>query len=225
MTGAVRESVRRSAARVTSRDVLPVPWWALVWCALIPLILTSSWLVAGAMQPRSYDPVRQTVSVLAGHAGAHRWIVTAGLILAGLCYFAAAASLTFLRSRARVGLAVSGGAAVGVGLCPEPVVGTTAQHMLFTSIGAASIAVWPALTSQREASASALLRPPVTIVTTVIFLVMLGWLVAEARGGTVVGLVERLDSSIQIAWPFVVTFAVMAADRRAAVGRATAMSG
>jgi uncharacterized protein DUF998 len=189
----------------------PLVRWVLICTGLIPLVLTSAWLIAGAMQVGPYDATRQTISVLAGHAGTHRWIVTAGLAAAGLCYFAAAAGLAALRTRARIGLVISGAAAIGVAASPEPVVGTSVQHMTFTSIGAASIAVWPALTAQRNNPASVLTSAPVAISTTALFLTMLAWLVIEAQTGTAVGMVERLDSSSQIAWPFVVALTLRSA--------------
>jgi hypothetical membrane protein len=185
----------------------------LVCCGLIPIVLTSSWLIAGAVQSPSYNPIRQTVSVLAGHAGDHRWIVTLALIAVGPCYVAAAAGLRFLRPTARAALVVSGAASIGVALCPEPVVGSTTQHMTFTSIGAASIAVWPLLTAQRDAPASVLTSTSVAVAATTVFLVMLGWLVVEAQIGTAVGFVERLDSSVQLAWPFAVAVSARYATR------------
>jgi hypothetical protein len=186
----------------------PIAWWVFACAALIPVLLTSAWMIAGAVAPASYDPVRQTVSALAGHAGTHRWIVTVALIAVGPCYFAVAAGITILNRWARIGLVVSGVASVGVALCPEPVVGSTVQHMTFTAIGASSIAVWPALTVQRDNPASVLTTAPVVAIVTSVFLAMLGWLVYEAQGGEAVGLVERLDCTIQVVWPFVVALAV-----------------
>jgi hypothetical protein len=206
-------SAVRGSGRQPDDAARPIAWRALGCCGLIPVLLTSSWLIAGAVQSTAYNPIRQTVSVLAGHAGTHRWIVTVALIAVGPCYFAAAAALRFLRPTARIGLVVSGAASIGVAVCPEPVVGSTTQHMAFTSVGAASIAVWPLLTAQRESQASILTSTPVAVATTTFFLVMLGWLVVEAQIGTAVGLVERLDSSIQLAWPFAVAVSARNAMR------------
>jgi hypothetical protein len=44
---------------------------------------TAGYLVAGTLQPTSYSPVRDTVSVLAGYAGADRWLMTSALFLVG----------------------------------------------------------------------------------------------------------------------------------------------
>ena len=59
--------------------------WAVVSAALSPVLLTGGYLVAGALQPASYSPVRKTISVMAGQAGTDRWIMTGGLFLVAGC--------------------------------------------------------------------------------------------------------------------------------------------
>jgi hypothetical protein len=213
----VASTAGRRAQRVVNPD-RPVAWWAITGAAMLPVVLISAWMIAGALQPGPYNPVRQTVSTLAGQAGSHPWIVTSALIAVGPSYFAVACGLPAVRRAARIGLAVSGFAAIGIALSPEPVVGSTPQHVAFTGIGAASIAVWPALTAQRESPASILTTFPVAMTTTAIFLAMLGWFVAEAHGGSAVGFVERLDSSVQIVWPLAVALSVRGAQASERVG-------
>jgi hypothetical protein len=41
-------------------------------------------------------------------------------------------------------------------------------------------------------------------VVTVVFLALLCWLVIETQGGSDLGMAERLTSSVQTSWPFVV---------------------
>jgi hypothetical protein len=207
--------VRGTASTTPARPrpvtpVRPVAWWALICAGLCATLLPCAWLVAGALQPAAYNPIHQTVSVLAGRAGMHRWIVTGALLLVGVCYLATAAGLAALRRCARVGLVVAGAAAIGIALCPEPVKGTTTEHMTCTSIGAATIAIWPALTTRRGGHVPTVLSVPVTAATTVAFLALLGWLLFEARTDGRVGLAERLDSSVQVVWPFVVAVALRA---------------
>jgi hypothetical protein len=43
------------------------------------VLLIGGWVVADELQPVSYSPVRQTLGVLAGHAGTDRWIMTMAL--------------------------------------------------------------------------------------------------------------------------------------------------
>ena len=205
--------LRRPGRRAMPSD-RPIPWWVLTCAGLCSTLLTSAWLIADALQPATYSPVHQTVSVLAGHAGAHRWIVTTALVLVGACYVLTALGMTVLRMSARVGLVVSGAAATGVALCPEPVKGTTTQHMAFTTVGAAAIAVWPALTVRRGPGVSAVVSVPVTTAATAVFMGLLAWLFFEAQTDGRVGLAERLDSSIQALWPFVVAVALRSLPTR-----------
>src|SRR5258705_6828083 len=51
----------------------PVPGWAVGTAFLAPVVLVGGWLIAGALQPASYSPMRQTMSVLAGHSRPDRW--------------------------------------------------------------------------------------------------------------------------------------------------------
>ena len=79
-----RDHVRRGPASATF-DLLPadlsgllragqpVPGWAVGTALLAPAVLVGGWLIAGALQPASYSPMRQTMSVLAGHSGTDRW--------------------------------------------------------------------------------------------------------------------------------------------------------
>ncbi|HLQ52769.1 MAG TPA: hypothetical protein VK162_00710, partial [Streptosporangiaceae bacterium] len=43
---------------------------------------------------------------------------------------------------------------------------------------------------------------------TAVFVALLGWLLAETRDGSVLGLAERLTSSIQTCWPFIIAVAL-----------------
>ena len=44
------------------------------------------------------------------------------------------------------------------------------------------------------------------------FVGLLGWLLIEAQGGSLLGLAERLTSSLQTSWPFVVAVALRRAN-------------
>jgi hypothetical protein len=48
---------------------------------------------------------------------------------------------------------------------------------------------------------------------TAVSIALLGWLVIETQGGSVLGLAERLTSSAQITWPFIVALALRSAPR------------
>jgi hypothetical membrane protein len=208
-------SYRSGLAELVSRRLRAdrtVSRWTLVSSGLSPVLLTAAWLIADSRQPASYSPRRQTVSVLAGHAGTDRWIVTAALYLIGGCYVATAAGLRAVDLPARMALLVAGLAAIGIATCPEPVHGSTVQHMVCTGIGAVVITVWPALVS-RQSTPSSLTGVRSAIVVTAVFVVLFIWTFIETQGGDALGLAERLSAGAQSCWPFVVAVAARRAMR------------
>jgi hypothetical protein len=48
---------------------------------------------------------------------------------------------------------------------------------------------------------------------TAVFMTLLAWLVAETRDGSVLGLAERLTSSIQTCWPFITAVTLLRTRR------------
>jgi hypothetical protein len=186
----------------------PVPGWTVVSAGLSPVLATGGWLIADAVQPASYSPIRKTVSVLAGHAGTDRWIMTGALFLVGACQLVTAVGLVGIPVPARIVLGVAGLSSIGIAASPEPVRGSTPQHLAWTALGAVAIAVWPAFVARRGPPRSLVLSRYGCAVVTAVFLVLLGWLVIETQGGTDLGLVERLFLSTETCWPFVVAVAL-----------------
>jgi Protein of unknown function (DUF998) len=181
-----------------------VPAWAIVSAGLTPILLTGGWLVAGVLQPVSYDPVRDTVSVMAGHAGTDRWVMTGALLLVGGFHLVTAAGLGAIRAPARVLLILAGLSSIGIATSPEPVVGSTPQHLAWTSFGAVIITVWPAFAARPGSPQPLILSRRGSAVVTAAFLALLCWLVIETQDGSYLGVAERLTSSVQTTWPFVV---------------------
>jgi hypothetical membrane protein len=186
----------------------PVPGWAVVSAGVSPVLLVSAWLIAGALQPASYSPLRQTVSVMAGLGGTDRWIMTWALLIVGGCHLVTAAGLTALRAPARILLVIAGCSSVGIALFPEPAIGSTPAHLAFTALGAAVIAIWPAFTATRAAGRPAVLSVLVAAAVTAVFVILLGWLVIETQGGGDLGLAERLVSAAETCWPLVVALSL-----------------
>jgi Protein of unknown function (DUF998) len=186
----------------------PVPVWTVVSAGLSPVLATAGWLVADAVQPASYSPIRKTVSVMAGHAGTDRWIMTGALFLVGGCQLVTALGLAGVRAPARILLAVAGLSSIGIAASPEPATGSTSQHLAWTSLGAVVIAVWPAFVARRAPPRPLILSSYGCAVVTAVFLALLGWLVIETQGGTDLGLTERLFLSIETCWPFAVAIAL-----------------
>ncbi|HEV2256706.1 MAG TPA: DUF998 domain-containing protein [Streptosporangiaceae bacterium] len=195
------------------RSSLAARPWALVSAGLAPVLLTGAYLIAGLLQPASYSPVHTTISAMAGQAGTDRWVMTGGIVLTGGCYLITAAGLTGVRAPARTLLAVAGLAGIGIAASPEPARGATPRHLACTVLGAVTIAVWPAFTARRAAPRPPILSVSASAAVTAVFVALLGWLLAETRDGSILGLAERLTTSIQTCWPFIIAVALRPAAR------------
>jgi hypothetical protein len=184
------------------------PGWAVVSAALSPALATGGWLIAGALQPASYSPIRMTVSVMSGYAGTDRWVMTAALFLVGGCQLVTAAGLSGVRVPARILLAVSGLCSIGIAASPEPARGSNPQHLAWTALGAAALAVWPAFATRRAPPRPLILSSYGSAVVTAVFMALLGWLVIETQVGVDLGLAERVFLSTETCWPFIVAIAL-----------------
>jgi hypothetical protein len=182
--------------------------WAIVSAGLAPILLTGGYLLAGALQPASYSPLRTTISVMAGQAGTDRWVMTSGIVLVAGCYLVTAAGLTGVRASARALLIVAGMAGLGIAASPEPARGATPGHLAWTVVGAVTIAVWPAFAARRASPRPLILGVCGSAAVTAVFVALLGWLLIETRDGSVLGLAERLTSSTQTCWPFIIAVAL-----------------
>lgn len=201
----------RRLASPPARQARPsqtVPRWAVWSTALPPFLFIGAFLAADALQPSSYSPVRQTVSVLAGQTGTDRWIMTEVLFVIGACYLVSAIGLVSLSRPARTLLAIAGASSIGIAMSPEPSTGPTVAHLTWTAIGATAIAIFPACTGRRLPRRPLVLTAGCATAATVVLLVLLGWVVIETQGGGALGLAERLCSSGEVTWPFVVALAL-----------------
>jgi len=208
--GPIHEHLRRLSAPAAFpvRAEGTVPRWAVFSAGLAPVLLIGAWLAADAVQPASYSPIRQTISVLAGEAATDRWIMTGTLFVVGGCYLVTAAGLAGVRAPARALLAVSGVCTIGIAASPEPASGPTPQHLAWTVLSAVTIAAWPALAARRLPPRPLVLSGYGSAAVTVVSAALLGWLFIEAQGGADLGLAERLTTSAQACWPFVVAVAL-----------------
>src|SRR5712675_713356 len=198
--------------------------WAIISAGLAPTVLTGAYLMAGILQPASYSPVRTTISVMAGQAGTDRWVMTGGIVLVAGCYLVTAAGLTGARASARALLIVAGLAGIGIAASPEPASGATPQHLAWTTLGAVTTAVWPAFAAPHTSPRPLILSSYGSAAVTAVFVALLGWLFTETRDGSVLGLAERLTSSIQTCWPFIIAL-TLRRTRRPRPGLATGGSG
>jgi len=205
--GSPASGLARSASS-PARPNRTVSRWAIVSASLSPIVGVGGWLVADALQPTSYSPIRDTVSELAGQTGTDHWVMTAALFLAGGCYLLTAASLAGIRRCARVLLIIAGVAVVGIATSPQPASGPTARHLAWTVLGAITITVWPVFVARRGPSRPRILSVSGSAAVTVVFAALLAWFFAEAQGGSMLGLAERVTTSVEASWPFVVGIAL-----------------
>jgi hypothetical protein len=192
--------------------------WAIISAGLAPILLTGTYLMAGTLQPASCSQVRTTISAMAGQAGTDRWVMTGGIVLTGGCHLVTAAGLTGVRTSARALLIVAGMAGIGIAASPETACGATPRHLAWTVLGAVTIAVWPAIAARRAPPRPLIPGVCGSAAVTAVFVALLGWLLAETRDGSVLGLAERLTSSIQTCWPFIIAVALRRTRRASRPG-------
>jgi hypothetical membrane protein len=206
-------------ARGLLRGGPPVPGWVVGTALLAPVVLVGGWLIAGALQPATYSPLRQTISVLAGDSGTDRWVMTAALVLVGSCQIATGAGMTAVRMPARILLIVTGISTLGIAATPEPAAGPTARHLAFAVSCVVTTAVWPVLVASRASARPWILSVHGCATATMVFAGMSCWLLIVARdGGGELGMAERLTSAAQGLFPLVVALALRQAARASARG-------
>jgi Protein of unknown function (DUF998) len=187
----------------------PVAGWTVGTAFLAPAVLVAGWLIAGALQPTSYSPMRQTMSVLAGHSGTDRWVMTAALVLVGCCQVATGAGLAGVGMPARVLLILTGLSTLGIAASPQPVTGPTSRHLAFAVTCVVTTAVWPALVARRAPAQPWILGAYSCATVALVFAGLSFWLLIAARyGGGDLGMVERLTSAVQGLFPLVVALAL-----------------
>jgi hypothetical membrane protein len=208
---AVRQLAESAGWQVSASR--PVPAWAVTTAALSPVLLISGWLIAGALQPASYSPMQQTMSVLAGQAGADPWVMTGALFLVGTCQFATGIGLTRVGMPARLLLLLTGLSTIGVAASPEAATGATLRHLAFAVTCVVTTLVWPVFVARRGLARPRVLSIYGSVLVTAAFAALSGWLLVTTQGGGDLGLAERLTSAVQGLWPFIVVLAIRQTER------------
>jgi hypothetical protein len=191
-----------------------VPWWGVVSSAAAPVLMVAGWTVAAGLQPRSFDPVAQPVSVLAAPGAADRWVMTLTFLVVGACDVVTGISLRPARAPGRLILMAAAAAGILVAANPEhPGTSFPLPHMIWTAAGCAALVGWPAGAWRRGPSVPWGLRPAVSASAVTVLLALLAWFGAELiTGGGQAGLAERVFGAAQALWPL----AVVVSCRRAA---------
>jgi hypothetical protein len=183
-----------------------VPGWALLSSAAAPVLLIGGWTAAATRQPAGYDSTARSISSLAAHGAADRWLMTAALVGVGVCYVVTALGLGPAAPGGRLVLSAGGMATLGVAAFPLPAGGTSRGHAIAAGVAFLALAVWPALGWRRALPRPRRwpLRPSVSIGAAVVLLGLVAWFAGELIAGTRLGLAERAAAGAQAAWPAVV---------------------
>lgn len=209
----------------TARRPTGIPWWGLVSATAAPIVLVGGWTWAAALQPGTFDPVRETISALASLGATRRGLMTAALVGVGLCHLTTAVALRTAPRAGRAVLGLGGLATLGVAAAPLPATGGSLPHTAFASTAFVALAVWPALPAGHGGAPRAPfpLRRPVRLAAAGLLLALVGWFGVELSvGGARLGLAERVAAGAQAVWPLVVVLGCRLAARRTPVRAARA---
>ncbi len=192
-----------------------VPWWGVASSAAAPVVLFVGWMIGAWLQAGRYDPVRQTVSVLAAHGAADRWVMTLTFIVVGACDVITGLAL---RPAARLGRVIIVAGGIGgmlVGFNPGTIgTGSPPLHVLFAAIGSVALTIWPVAATQPRGDPDPpwALRPGPAAAATTLTATLLGWFGVELIiGGGLLGLAERAVGELQALWPLAVVVSCLAA--------------
>ena len=130
--------------------------------------------------------------------------MTGGLIALGACHLLTALGLRPAAFAGRVALAGGGAATLGVALFPAPSSGGSLGHGFVAAVGFALLAVWPILAADRRRGTPWGLRPAPSLAATALMTVGAAWFLFELHRHGAPGVAERVVTSIQSLWPFVV---------------------
>ncbi|MER5940136.1 DUF998 domain-containing protein [Streptomyces sp. NPDC001928] len=181
-----------------------VPRWALLSSGTAPVVLIGGWTVAARLQGPAYDPVTQTISVLAAYGAAGFWVMTVAFTALGVCHLFTALGLRAAALPGRVALAAGGVTACVVALIPPPSSGGSLRHGAAATVGFALLALWPVLAAVRRGSPPWGLRLVPSVAATLLMLFSAAWFLVEMHYDGAVGVAERFVTSVQALWPFVV---------------------
>jgi hypothetical membrane protein len=211
--------MQQQAAPPTARPLrgTGTPWWGLLSATSAPVLLVGGWTWAAAVQPAGFDPVRDTISALAGLGANHRGLMTAALVGVGLCHLTTAAALRAAPRAGRTALGLGGLATLGVAAAPLPADGGSALHTVFAATAFVALAVWPALPPGRDTAPPPAfpLRRLARLAAAAALTALVGWFGVELfADGARLGLAERVAAGAQAVWPLVTVLGCRVAAAR-----------
>lgn len=173
------------------------------------MVLIGGFFVAAAVQPASYNPVRDTISELAGQRATEPWVMTSALVGVGLCYLLAALGLQPARVPGRVLLAGGGLATLLIAVFRQPRDGYSLGHEIAVIATVLTMCTWPVFASHRRHPSLLLTRAP-SFAASGVSLGLAAWYALESHGA-LLGLAERCAAAAPPLW----LLAVVLSTRRA----------
>jgi hypothetical membrane protein len=189
--------------------VKAIPWWTVAAGLATPLLLIGGFFLATALQPASYDPIRDTISKLAWRRATDAWVMTSTLVGAGLSVVLAALGLRSAKPLGRVMLAGGGTATLLVALFRQPGQGYSLAHEVAVIAAGMMCCTWPVFASWRRHPAPLLTRTP-SLAAAGLSLGLVTWYALESHGA-LLGLAERGAVAVPALW----LLAVVVTTRRA----------
>jgi hypothetical membrane protein len=193
--------------------VKAIPWWAVVAASLSPLLLISGFFVATALQPDTYNPIRDTISQLAGQGATDSWVMTTAIAGVGLCYVLVAIGLRPAAGAGRVLLAGGGVATLMIAGFRDPRLGYSLAHELAVIATVLTCCTWPIFAARRQPPALLLTRTA-SFAAAGVSLGLAAWYALESRGA-LLGLAERFAAVAPPLW----LLAVVVTTRRSVAPR------
>lgn len=169
-----------------------------------PVLLIGGWTIAAHLEGPAYDPAAETISVLAAYGAAGFWVMTGALLALSICHLLTAWGLRAAALAGRVALGGGEVSALVVALLPAPSSGGSLLHGSAAAVGFALLAVWPVLAADRSGAAAWGVRPAPSLAATAVMGAGAAWFMIEMHRHGAAGVAERLVTSLQSLWPFVV---------------------
>jgi hypothetical membrane protein len=176
--------------------------------------LVVGFTTATLLEEPGYNPVTQTISVLAAGSPPGYWVLTVTLIAVGTCYVATAWGLHAAKLAGRLCLGGGGIAAILLTVFPAPRTGGSPSHGAVVGVGFTLLALWPVLATRRGRRAPWGLRFVPSVMMSVVMWLGAAWFLVEVESNGAAGVAERVVTSVQAMWPVVVVASCLWHARR-----------
>ncbi len=180
-----------------------VPNWTVAAAIAAPVTLVATSSVATMLSASHYDPVGQTLSVLAATPRSAP-LMTIGFVLTAVCQIVTATGLHVLRPAPRLVLAFAGGCGLAVAAMPVSWQAAVGAHLFAAGAGIVTLSMWPVLTMSGSVAAPAACRFRWAVTASVLFAALVAWVLWETQRGGDLGIAERATVVGETLWPLVV---------------------